>query len=215
MTLHDSSATTESFLIVGEAVVDEVRTLDGTVTAHPGGSPANVALGLARLDRTVRLLTELGDDDYGRVVWDHLEASGVVVEAQPAPRTSTARATLAADGSASYVFDIAWTLTPDEPREDPTVGHVHTGSLASVLAPGASAVANLVRRHRAGATTSYDPNVRPSLAGDHDVAVATVERLVSLSDVVKASLEDMEWLSPGLDPADVAAEWCRRGPAPR
>lgn len=211
MTLQNPSGTEESFLVVGEAVVDEVRAIGGGVTAHPGGSPANVALGLARLDRPVQLLTELGDDDYGRMVRGHLEASGVVVEAQQATRTSTARATLGADGSASYEFDIAWTLTARDAPPDTTVGHVHTGSLASLLAPGASTVASLLVRHR-GATTSYDPNVRPALAGDHGLAVATVERFVALSDVVKASAEDAQWLYPDAALAEVADRWLGLGP---
>lgn len=211
MMLQHPGVTGGSFLVIGEAIVDEVRTMGRSVTAHPGGSPANVALGLARLDRPVRLLTELGDDDYGRMVRSHLQASGAVVESQRTRRTSRARATLGPDGSASYDFDIGWTLKPEQADHDTTVGHVHTGSLASVLAPGASTVARLLVQHRGG-TTSYDPNVRPALAGDHGLAVATVERFVALSDVVKASDEDAKWLYPHATPAEVADRWRALGP---
>ncbi|GMA34933.1 PfkB family carbohydrate kinase [Demequina litorisediminis] len=38
-------------LVIGEALIDAVRRADGSLTEHPGGSPANVALGLSRLGR--------------------------------------------------------------------------------------------------------------------------------------------------------------------
>ena len=52
-------------LVVGEALIDEVVD-GGAVARHPGGSPANVALGLARLGVTTRLHTSVGDDEDGQ-----------------------------------------------------------------------------------------------------------------------------------------------------
>src|SRR5919206_1431887 len=100
------------FVVVGEALVDLVGQRGGrTLTAHPGGSPANVALGLARLDNPVTLITSLGRDAFGAMVRDHLEASGVAVldaaGADEGVPTSLAIAMLAA-GVASYDFRIEW-----------------------------------------------------------------------------------------------------------
>src|SRR5664280_2694831 len=92
------------FAVVGEALVDLVGQRGGqTFVAHPGGSPANVALGLARLGVPVTLSTRLGRDAFGQLITAHLEASGVTVDPGPEPRgnTSLAIATLAA-GVASY-----------------------------------------------------------------------------------------------------------------
>ena len=47
--------------MIGEALVDVVARADGSVSEHAGGSPANVAVGLARLGRATVLATELGD----------------------------------------------------------------------------------------------------------------------------------------------------------
>ncbi|MGH3500102.1 MAG: PfkB family carbohydrate kinase [Nocardioidaceae bacterium] len=58
---------------------------------------------------------------------------------------------------------------------------------------------------------SFDPNVRPALAGPHDEAVARVESYVRLTHVVKASDEDLEWLYPGRPLGDVADDWVRLG----
>ena len=86
-------------LVIGEALVDVVRRADGSVDEHPGGSPANVAVGLARLGRETHLLTRVGDDERGAAVRAHLEASGVHLvpgTVQPGA-TSVAQAQLAPD----------------------------------------------------------------------------------------------------------------------
>ena len=203
------------FVVVGEALVDLVGQRGGrTFVAHPGGSPANVALGLARLGVPVSLRTRLGRDAFGHMITSHLEASGVVVDAGSDPRgdTSLAIATLAA-GVASYDFRIEWDVAalPPLPVE---ARCLHTGSLATALPPGDMAVVDLVRRERerGRVTISYDPNVRPALLGDAKRARPGVEDLVALSDVVKVSDEDLRWLYPGEPDEDVARRWLATGP---
>lgn len=204
-------------LVVGEALVDIVHRGDGSPAEHPGGSPANVALGLARLGRTARLLTRIGDDDYGRLVRAHLESSGVHLvpgSVGPGP-TSTATALVDARGVASYEFAIDWAL-PGAAALDGVLGGadcLHTGSIAAFLQPGGDAVLRLVEESAGRVTISYDPNARPRLMGDPAVARARVERFVAASDLVKVSDEDLGWLAPGADPMDVAAAWLDLGPA--
>lgn len=199
-------------LVIGESVADIVRLPGEADRIHPGGSPANVAYGLARLGHDAVLLTQLGPDGHGRLIRDHLTAAGVEVrtDASAAP-TPTAAVTLDEGGHATYTFDIGWTLGPVALDRPPR--HVHTGSIAAVAAPGAASVLAAVESLRAGATVSYDPNVRPELMGEHAPAVARVERCVTLSDVVKASDEDLAWLYPGEDPERVAERWLASGPA--
>ncbi|MFF4169463.1 carbohydrate kinase [Streptomyces sp. NPDC001744] len=205
-----------SFLVIGECVADIVRAPAGSGAAdrvHPGGSPANVAYGLARLGRDVTLLTQLADDPAGRLIGDRLKDAGVRVEIGGAPaRTPTAVVGLDAHGRPAYAFDIAWTLETGTPPGG-TPAHVHIGSVAAVVAPGADTVLAEAERFRDRATISYDPNVRPALMGERDGAVARVERCVALADLVKASDEDLAWLYPEEDPAAVAARWLTLGPA--
>jgi len=200
-------------LVVGEALVDVVVRPDGSTSEHPGGSPANVALGLARLGRPTSLLTALGDDARGRAVLDHLGASGVeVVEGSVQPGlTSVATATLAEDGQASYVFDLRWELGDADLPVEPVA--VHTGSIGAVLSPGGATVERIVRAARSASTTSYDPNLRPDLMGSPEAVLPLVEALVGASDVVKLSDEDAEWLVPGVPVEELAAQWLQRGPA--
>ncbi|HEY9440489.1 MAG TPA: PfkB family carbohydrate kinase, partial [Streptomyces sp.] len=197
-------------LVIGECVADIVRLPGAADRVHPGGSPANVAYGLARLGRSTTLLTQLGPDANGRLIADRLTIAGVEVRTGSAPATPSAAVALDADGRAAYTFDITWTLDSAEPGPPPQ--HVHTGSIAAVMEPGATTVLGLVRSLRAGATVSYDPNVRPGLMGGHAHAVRRVEHCVALSDVVKASDEDLEWLYPGEPPGRVAERWLAAGP---
>ena len=71
----------------------------------------------------------------------------------------------------------------------------------------------LVRRARGRLTVSYDPNARPVLMGNAGPARERVERFVAAADVVKVSDEDLAWLAPSSDPADVAQDWLALGPA--
>lgn len=205
----------ERALVIGEALVDAVRRPDGSRAEHPGGSPANVALGLGRLGREVDLLTWLGTDADGDLVRRHLEASHVRVLRgdRTAARTPVATAHLDGDGVATYEFDLEWDLPTswDEPAGDPLV--VHTGSIAAVLQPGGDRVKHEVARRRATSTVTYDPNLRPALMGSPEHALPYVDALVRLADVVKVSDEDLAWLHPGVAPAEIAEEWSRSGPA--
>ena len=183
------------FAVVGEALVDVVNG-----SAHPGGSPANVALGLARLGRPVRLWTRLGRDDYGDLILGHLQQSGVVIpdDSIDDHPTSSAIATLDERGRASYAFDITWDVALPGSLPGDVVA-LHTGSLATVLAPGRDMVSDLIRREHARrrATISLDLNARPSLVDDHEALVTRLDQLIPLAHVVKMSEEDLEYLWPG------------------
>lgn len=205
-------------LVVGEALVDVVRepgdARDGAESnARPGGSPLNVAVGLARLGVPVVLHTRFGSDPHGVIIAKHLEESGVPLTpgSVDSRDTAVAEATIAADGSATYRFDITWDPAPVSVATPPIA--VHTGSIGAVLEPGARLVQRLLADSRDNATISYDPNVRPALMGEHDAARTSVEGLIEVSDVVKASDEDIGWLYPGDEVADVLARWLALGPS--
>jgi fructokinase len=203
----------DDVLVIGEALVDIVERPDGGRAEHPGGSPANVALGLARLGRSAHLLTRIGDDQRGHAVAAHLQASGVVLVpgSITAERTSTATAHLDGAGVATYDFDLDWRLPA---TVDPTAFRaVHTGSIAAFLEPGATDVLALLDRAAGLATISYDPNARPRLMGGATAARQRVESIVARAHVVKVSDEDLAWLAPGEDHTDIARRWLESGPS--
>ena len=202
----------DDVLVVGEALVDIVERMDGTRAEHPGGSPANVALGLARLGRSTRLLTRIGDDARGQQIRHHLESSavGLLPGSVTHAVTSTATALIDEHGVASYVFDLDWELPTGVDLG--AYRALHTGSIAAFLPPGGDEVVDLVEHAAGRLTVSYDPNARPRLMGEPHAARARVERIVALCDLVKVSDEDLAWLTPGRDVAQVAADWLAAGP---
>ncbi|MDP9418018.1 MAG: carbohydrate kinase, partial [Actinomycetota bacterium] len=201
--------------VVGEALVDVVHRPDGSGGVHAGGSPANVAVGLARLGNDVTLIARFGRDEYGELLARHFADNRVRVAEGTVTRepTSVAEAFLDESGAARYEFRLRWDLGAGPPELPGGTRHVHTGSIAAVTEPGAAVVARLVGSARVSTTVSYDPNCRPSLMGAPDEARPRIEALVAGSDVVKVSDEDLGWLYPGTDPADLARRWLALGPA--
>ena len=204
---------TARILIAGEALTDIVVDADGARREHPGGSPLNVAVALARLGHDAHLLTAIGDDARGDAIRAHLDESGVqLTPASVRPgRTSTAEAVLDAHGAATYTFDLTW--DPDTAELPETPDAVHTSSIAAVLEPGATTLSALLRSARGSSTISYDPNARPTLMGAPEDVRARIEENIALSDVVKASDEDVAWLYGTEDVEDVAASWRDLGPS--
>lgn len=198
--------------MVGEALIDIVVDPEGGRSEHAGGSPANVALGLTRLGHHVSFLTHLGSDAHGDLLRLHLTNGEVaLVEGSTgASRTPTATARVAPDRTVAYEFDLTW----DIPAPTLTgITHLHTGSIAATLEPGASTVLETVRDARPQLTISYDPNLRPQIMGDPHGIRSRVEELVGLADVVKASDEDLQWLYAGAPVADIAHLWGQLGPS--
>ncbi|MEH0579242.1 PfkB family carbohydrate kinase [Streptomyces sp. NBC_00377] len=105
--------------VTGEVLVDLVwRTGADHLTPHPGGSPANVAVGLHRLGRTATSMSCWGDDAPGALIGAHLATTGVPVHRLPSAsrRTTVALAYVdTATGAATYDF-----LAAGTPRTSPS-----------------------------------------------------------------------------------------------
>lgn len=195
------------FVVVGESLVDVVVPVEGQVSHAVGGSPMNVAVGLARLEVPVLLITRIGDDEHGRWVSEHVQSSGVQLASSsvvPGSRTSTATARLDQDNVAAYEFDLVWDL---ERHQLPDAVALHVGSLGASLLPGRHAVLDLVRQaHESDVFVSYDPNVRPAFVEDRDETWREVAEVAARSRLVKASEEDFQVLRAGESLDDVAQE---------
>jgi len=207
--------------VVGEAVIDLVPGAGtGLYHARPGGSPYNVAIGLARLGRTTTLMARLADTTFGRLLREHAEAEGVDLTSAAIAHEPATLAVVSTDdhGVATYEFyregtaDWGWTQSElDALPADTEV--LHFGSIASWTSPGRDAIhAAAARIFATGEVlVSYDPNIRPSLMRGPADSRRLVEQSVSTAHVVKASIEDVDWLYPGRDLADVAGLWLELG----
>jgi fructokinase len=198
-------------VVVGEALVDVVVSPEGATARRPGGSPLNVAVGLARLGESTGLLTRLGADSDGGLVREHLEASNVrLLGRHRAESTAVAAARLTTAGDAAYEFDIDWDLPADSLPDGATA--LHFGSLGAMLSPGAESVVALAEEaSAAGLPVSYDPNVRPAVTPDVPATWQGVLRRAALADLVRMSEEDADFLRPGEAVPDVAAQLLERG----
>jgi fructokinase len=201
--------------VVGEVLVDLLwRSGTAHVVPVPGGSPANVAVGLKRLGRPATLVTAWGDDPPGAMIEAHLESCGLDVRRVPGTtgRSMLAMAYLDEDGSATYDFLASW--APEELPVPDDTSVLHTGSLAAVIDPGAYRVFRLCREFygQPGRAVVADLNVRPSVQPDRNAYRTTALRLAGATDVVKASDEDLAWLFPDHDTADAARVVLEHGP---
>lgn len=190
-TVHDGPTA----LVIEESVLDIVDTPRGH-TRYPGGSPMNVAVGLARLGVSTSLLTRLGTDTAGALIATHLVQAGVEIIAASfvTSPTNTATVTKHSNGAVEYEFAMEWSLP--ESLILPSVNVVHIGSLGAFLQPGADTVERYLDLVPESALISFDPNIRPSLLHDRKDAVERFERLTRQADIVKLSDEDAEWLYP-------------------
>lgn len=203
--------------VIGETLIDEVVSDTASMRAHAGGSPMNVAVGLARLGHPAQFVGRYGDDEYGRLIQKHLRDNSVLFPVEPdGSPTSVATARLDPAGGASYDFQLVWDL-PGLARQKARLLDgttlLHTGSIATMLAPGAHDVLALVTSAHPLVTVSYDPNCRPTIIRDAAFARGQAEKFVALADIVKASDEDLEWLYPDRTPEQSARAWLEAGAA--
>ncbi|GAB6877862.1 aminoimidazole riboside kinase [Halorubrum gandharaense] len=220
-------------LVAGETLVDFIPEtpgpLDAVETFHrrAGGAPANVAVGLSRLDVPPRFWTRVGTDPFGDFLADTLADAGVpadLVERDPDAKTGLAFVSLDPDAERAFSFhrdgsaDTRMGIdgVPADALDD--VEWVHAGGVTLADEPARSGTLDLLERageargaSEAGATVSFDPNARPELWGEFAFPDAC-ERAFGLADVVKATAEDLAEAGIGGDavgdeetPADHAA----------
>jgi len=208
-------------LVCGETLIDLVH-VDGEMwRALPGGSPANTAVALARLSTSTAMLARISSDAFGTRLRERLVGDGVDVRyvVTAAEQSSMAVVDLGDDGSARYSFylrdtaDWQW-VTNDLPVAfDPSVTALHAGSMALLMPPGGVVLEAMLERERSQRVVSIDPNVRASICPDPRLYRESVERWLGLAHIVKASVDDVNWLYPDRSYADVLADWSTRGPS--
>ncbi|WP_457629916.1 carbohydrate kinase family protein [Oceanithermus sp.] len=199
--------------VLGEALVDLLPAgRPGLWRARPGGSPANVALGLGRLEVPVRFVGGLSRDGWGRWIGERFREAGVEA-AGPYSNDPTPLARVEGDarGEAAYRFYLRGTAFEAVGWPGPGDGAraVHAGSLAAALEPAAGEVWSALERGD-GTFLSFDPNVRP---GTTPPAFREVfwERLDRF-DLLKLSAADLDWLAAGMERQEALKRLRRRVP---
>ena len=110
-------------VVAGEALIDLVLAVDGSVSAKLGGGPFNVARTLGRLGAEVSFLGTISTDRFGTQLFDQLHADRVdpVATVRTDSPTTLAAAELDPTGSARYRFYFNGTSAPALDGFDPQI----------------------------------------------------------------------------------------------
>ena len=207
--------------VCGEALIDLIPVTPGSDQRQviPGGGPANTAHALARLDIPTEFIGGLSDDQYGQRMRSEFIAGRVGLTFTPEHQLPTclAMVSIDLDGGATYEFKIDRTATfafatenlPDPKLVNPEA--IYIGTLATIIEPGASILKDWIIQAKDYAPIIYDPNIRSSVISDRSRYQEVVKNWVVLSNVVKASEDDLAWLYPDTDPLKIARSWVSQG----
>jgi fructokinase len=208
-------------VVSGEALMDvfaEGSTATGLrLDARIGGSPLNVAMGLARLAQPVAFFGAVSKGFLGDRLMQALRDEGIDLRctARLDAPTTLSLVGLDAQGVPSYSFYGAGAADRQLPLQAlaaaPPADAYHFGSYAMVVEPVASTQRALVERESARAVIAYDPNIRLNVEPDIQVWRDTLAWMLPHTALLKVSDEDLALLYPGRAPADLARQWLAAG----
>lgn len=193
---------------LGELLIDlvPVRLEAGLAyVPKPGGAPANVAAGIARLGRSAAMIGKVGGESFGRAAVSALRAAGVATDSitlSAIHNTPLAVVSLGDRGESDFVFyregcadsNLVPADIPDELIAQSAILHVGTLLLS---APGSAeaqhhAVA-VARSH--GVRVSIDVNFRQAFWRDRDRMRAAGLEAIRTASIVKASADELSLLT--------------------
>jgi len=209
-------------LICGEALFDmfasDLAKDPVSFEAYAGGSPFNVAIGLARLGEDVAFFGGISKDLLGEKLIGRLRCEGVETGYVRRPDALTTLSVVQKDanGHPAYTFygegaaDRIVTVA-DLPAEIRDLSILHVGSYSALVEPVASALKALITREKASGLVAFDPNIRPTVVADLGRWRENTEEIAALADIIKVSDEDLALIYPDRDPAETARHWLDLG----
>ncbi|MBE5070196.1 aminoimidazole riboside kinase [Escherichia sp. DSM 109009] len=189
--------------VLGDAVVDLLPESDGRLLPCPGGAPANVAVGIARLGGTSGFIGRVGDDPFGALMQRTLLTEGVDItylKQDEWHRTSTVLVDLNDQGERSFTFMVRPSADLFlETTDLPCWRHGEWLHLCSIALSGepsrTSAFTAMTAIRHAGGFVSFDPNIREDLWQDEHLLRLCLRQALQLADVVKLSEEEWRLIS--------------------
>lgn len=189
--------------VLGDAVVDLLPDGEGRLLQCPGGAPANVAVGVARLGGDSGFIGRVGDDPFGRFMLHTLAQEQVDVNymrLDAAQRTSTVVVDLDSHGERTFTFMVRPSadlfLQPEDLPPFAAGQWLHVCSIALSAEPSRSTTfAAMEAIKRAGGYVSFDPNIRSDLWQDPQDLRDCLDRALALADAIKLSEEELAFIS--------------------
>ncbi len=194
-------------ICLGEALIDFIPLDSSNLTYQksPGGAPANVAVGVARLGIPSAFLGKVGKDVLGMFLKKTLTNYGVQTDSMvftERVRTGAVFVTLADNGERSFDFYID--PSADRFLEASEISEslfernkiLHFGSISLISEPSRSATKKAVEyAQKNGMIISYDPNLRLGLWENEEVARKMIVSMLGEADVLKISEEELAFLT--------------------
>jgi fructokinase len=185
---------------IGETVLDILFKEDQPQKAVPGGSTFNSIVSLGRAGVPCAMVTEVGGDHIGDIICRYLNENGVssdYVCRHEHVKSPIALAFLDEHNDAQYLFynDPAAVLSETKLPRFHSDDAVLFGSYFAINPTIRPVVGALLHEARnAGAWLYYDVNFRKAYINDLPLLKPTIEENMSLSDVVRGSTEDFDYL---------------------
>ncbi|MGQ5836997.1 aminoimidazole riboside kinase [Serratia sp. IR-2025] len=200
--------------VLGDAVIDLVPENTNGYLKCPGGAPANVAVGIARLGGDSAFIGRVGQDSFGAFLQRVLSDEGVDIghmRPDPEHHTSTVVVDLDLQGERSFTFMVQPSadlfLQPDDLPAFQRGEWLHLCSIALSQEPSRSAAFTAMERIRAaGGRVSFDPNIREEVWRQPEALRPCLQKALLLADVVKLSREELAFISH-LDDLENAIRW--------
>ncbi|MDN3523205.1 sugar kinase [Halomonas ramblicola] len=222
-------STPPEILAFGEAMTMFVAEDPGELAAvehfqrRIAGADTNVAIGLARLGFHVGWLSRVGDDGFGTFIRRALEAEGLDCRhlrtdaAHPTGLVFKERAQGGADPHVEYFRrgSAASHLAPTDADgvDFSALRHLHATGIPPALSTSCRELAEsmLERARDAGASLSFDPNLRPSLWHSEAEMRDTLNALAARADWVLPGLAEGRLLTGHDSPEAIADFYLERG----
>ena len=194
-------------LSIGEILVDIF--IEGEKkTAYPGGAPFNLACNIAHFDGEVSFYGAIGNDEYGRFLFDFAKKKlpTAIIDVKEDRHTTEAIVTLIngersfrfnRDKGSDYILDIKTLGKFDLSK----VSIVHIGSLMLSYKEGREFFYQAIEyiHKNSKCLISFDVNYRDDIFKDENEAKDIFLNAIKYADIVKFTEEELELLSKQKD----------------
>lgn len=191
---------------LGDAVIDLLPLENRMYQACPGGAPANVAVGIAKLGNASGFIGRVGDDPFGHLMHDTFTSYNVdcqSLEFDPNIKTSTVVVDLGKNGERSFTFLVSPSADQFLTKEAvPSFGQdiLHFCSLALVGHVCRETLAEAINQlQQQKGYISFDINLREQMWPDHQEMRAVITQFSLKADILKLSDEELFWLTKSTD----------------
>ncbi|PIJ41485.1 aminoimidazole riboside kinase [Tatumella sp. OPLPL6] len=189
--------------VLGDAVIDLLPESEGRLLQCPGGAPANVAVGIARLGGNSAFIGRVGEDPFGKFLQNILKKEQVSTDYMhfdAEQRTSTVVVGLDEEGERSFTFMVKpsadlFLVNQDLPGFQ-AEEWLHCCSIALSREPSrATTLEAMARIRRAGGKVCFDPNIREDFWPNEQTLRDTLAQALTLADVIKLSEDELQFIS--------------------